>query len=274
MENKKQGYFKTKGASIYYETKGTGSSLLFLHAGIADCRMWEREFYAMAEHFQVIRFDLPGFGFSEFTGGSFSYTGIISGLLDHLNIDKVHVLAASYGGKIAIDFVLTNQKRCLSLALLSPAISGWEGSQYLQEYGEEEGRLLEAGEFAAVSELNYNMWILRERHPDLIVSGIKELVTDMQMKALTKQEPAEPCEEIVEEDSIERICEIEIQVLVMVGDQDVQDFQGIADMICHKVLTSSKIVIPNAAHLANLEAPVLFEQTILEFFLHSITSVK
>lgn len=268
IENEKQGYCKTKGANIYYETNGTGPSLLFLHAGIADCRMWEREFHIMAKHFQVIRFDLPGFGLSEFTGGSFSYTGIISGLIDHLNIDKVHILAASYGGKIAIDFVLTNQSRCLSLALLSPAISGWEGSQYLQEYGEEEGRLLEAGEFAATAELNYNMWILRERHPDMVVASIKELVIDMQMKAFTKQEPVEPCEEIAEEDSIERICEIKIPILVMIGDQDVQDFQGIADLICHKVLISSKIVIPNAAHLANLEASVLFEQTILDFFLH------
>jgi pimeloyl-ACP methyl ester carboxylesterase len=270
LENDKQGYFKTTGSNVYYETKGTGPCLLFLHAGIADCRMWEREFHAMAEHFQVIRFDLPGFGLSEFTGGSFSYTGIISGLLDHLNVDKVHVLAASYGGKIAIDFVLTNQQRCFSLALLSPAISGWEDSQYLQE----EGRLLEAGEFAEVAELNYYTWILRGRHPELVASSIKELVVDMQLKALTKQEPDEPCEEIAEEDSIERIGVIKIPVLIMIGDQDVQDFQGIANLICHKVSTSSKVVIPNAAHLANLEAPVLFEQTILDFFLHSVASAK
>ena len=261
----KKGIFKATGANIYFETKGTGEGLLLLHAGIADSRMWNQEFHLLAKDFRVVRLDLPGYGLSEFSGGSFSYNNIINELLNHLNINSVHILGASFGGKIVIDFYLDNPEKCLSLALLSPAVGGWEDSLYLQQYEMEEERLLEEGKIEETAIHNYNTWILGERNPNSIDPKIKDLVIDMQMKSLTKTEPDSPCEEIEAEDSISKIKNIKIPLVIINGTHDVQDFHDISDLICKEIPSAKRITIPNAAHLANLESPELFTEIISDF---------
>ncbi|MFP6334475.1 alpha/beta fold hydrolase, partial [Bacillus subtilis] len=126
---------------MYFEAKGNRENILLIHAGIADSRMWDKEFHLLSEKYRVVMVDLPGFGLSDFTGGNYSYSNIINEILIHLNIKRTHILAASFGGKIAIDFYLENSEKCLSLALLSPAIGGWEDSSFLQKYEEEEEEL-------------------------------------------------------------------------------------------------------------------------------------
>lgn len=143
--NEVKGTYNATGANIYFEAKGNGENILLIHAGIADSRMWDKEFHLLSEKYRVVRVDLPGFGLSDFTGGNYSYSNIINEILIHLNIKRTHILAASFGGKIAIDFYLENSEKCLSLALLSPAIGGWEDSSFLQKYEEEEEELLQEG---------------------------------------------------------------------------------------------------------------------------------
>jgi pimeloyl-ACP methyl ester carboxylesterase len=53
------------GARINYERAGAGLPVLFLHAGIADARMWEPQVAAFARHFDVICPEMRGFGKSE-----------------------------------------------------------------------------------------------------------------------------------------------------------------------------------------------------------------
>lgn len=263
--------FKATGANVYFETKGIGENILLLHAGIADSRMWDEEFNLLSKDYHVVRLDLPGYGLSEFTGGRFSYSEIISEVLNHLDIKNIHILAASFGGKLAIDYYLENPTRCLSLALLSPAVGGWEDSLYLQDYEEEEERLLEEGKIAETALFNYHTWILRGREPDTINPKVKELVIDMQMKSLTKLEPSSPYEEIEVEANIKKIKEINIPIVVINGKHDVQDFLEISDLICKEIPSAKKVTIPNAAHLANLEFPALFNEVISDFFLKNAT---
>ena len=134
--SKDKGIFNAKGADIYFETEGKGENLLFIHAGIADRRMWDREFITMSKYFKTIRIDLPGYGLSDFTGGEYSYNDILNGVLKHLRVEKTYIIAASFGGRIALDFVLSNQDKCQGMVLMAPAVSGWDDSQYLLDYYE------------------------------------------------------------------------------------------------------------------------------------------
>lgn len=262
-----KGIFKAAGADVYFETKGSGDNMLFLHAGIADSRMWDYEFDVMAEHFRVIRLDLPGYGRSGFTGGRFSYSMIIKGLLDHLKADQVHILAASFGGKIALDFALEHPDSCLSMALLSPAVGGWEDSIFLQEYEKEEERLLNDGKIEEAVLWNYNVWIVGERNENSVDPKIKELVMDMQWSSLRKQEPSSPVIELENEDNIHKLKNLTCPLLVITGRHDVQDFHQMADLIMKEVPSAQRKTLPDASHLANLECPELFSGIISDFFL-------
>lgn len=260
----KKGYIKTKGVNMYFESKGTGESILFIHAGIADCRMWEREYQTLAKYYHVIRLDLPGFGLSSFTGGVFSFTDAIEELFKHLNVNNVHIVAASFGGKIAMDYILKNEEKCLSTVLISPALSGWEESQYLQDYEAEEMRLYENGLLEEVALLNYKTWILRKRSQESIDSNIKDLVMDMQLRALSKPEPDIEPEEIEEEVQINRLMNIKIPVTIVSGEEDVPDFLHISELLINEIHNSRRVLIPGTSHLPNLEVPEVFEKILLE----------
>ncbi|MEY8351744.1 alpha/beta hydrolase [Lachnospiraceae bacterium 54-53] len=264
--SEKKGIFNAKGANIYFETEGKGENLLFIHAGIADRRMWDREFIAMSKYFKTIRIDLPGYGLSDFTGGEYSYNDIINGVLEYLRAEKTYIIAASFGGKIALDFVLSNQDKCLGMVLMAPAVSGWDDSQYLLDYYKEEDKLSQMKEFEKIAVLNYHTWILRNRHTDDVKQDIRDLVMDMQMKSLMKRKPDTESIEIEEEDIILKLRNIRIPVLVVIGDNDVEDFQNIANLIHKEIDSSEKIVIKNASHLANLEYPEIFESVLFNFF--------
>ena len=261
-----KGIFNAKGADIYFETQGKGENLLFIHAGIADRRMWDREFINMSKYFRTIRIDLPGYGLSDFTGGEYSYHEILNELLDYLKAENTYIVAASFGGKIALDFVLSNQDKCRRMVLMAPAVSGWEDSQFLFDYYDEEDKLSQMEELEKIAVLNFNTWILRDRHADAVKQETRDLVMDMQMKSLLKGEPDTESVEIEEEDIILKLKNIKMPVLVVIGDNDVEDFQNIANLIHKEIDSSKKIIIENASHLANLEYPEVFESILLEFF--------
>ena len=264
--SKNKGFFKAEGADIYFEAEGEGANLLFIHAGIADCRMWDREFITMSKYFRTIRIDLPGYGLSNFTGGEYSYNNILNGILKYLKAKKTYIIAASFGGKIALNFVLANQDKCQGMILMAPAVSGWEDSKYLLDYYEEEEKLTQAGEFEKIAILNYNTWILRNRNEDVIKQESRDLVMDMQVKSLMKKELDIESIEIEEEDIILKLKNIKIPVLVVIGDKDVEDFQKIANLVHMEIDSSNKVIIKNAAHLVNLEYPEIFEKILLDFF--------
>ncbi len=262
-----KGIFKACGADIYFETKGSGDNMLFLHAGIADSRMWDYEFDVMATHFRVIRMDLPRYGGSCFTGGHFSYSTIIKDLLEHLKADPVHIIAASFGGKIALDFVLEHPESCVSMALMSPAVGGWEDSLFLQEYEKEEERLLSEGKIEEAALLNVNVWIAGERNENSVDPKVKELVMDMQLTSLRKQDPQTPVIELEAEDNVHKLKNLTCPLLVITGRHDVQDFHQIADLIMREVPSAQRKTLPDASHLANLDCPERFSDILLDFFL-------
>ncbi|AYC28447.1 alpha/beta fold hydrolase [Paenisporosarcina cavernae] len=267
-----KGTFKATGATVYYEVKGAGENVFMIHAGIADSRMWDAEFEELTKNYRVARIDIPGFGDSDFLRGAFSFTKVFQEVLDFLQMEKVHIIAASYGGKLAIDFCLEHSARCKSLVLISPALSGWEHSEFLQNYGAKEDQLLEEGRLEEAALLNYETWIVRGREKQEVSENLQKLILEMQMTAFLKEEPTR-IDLIRAEDHVNKLGKLSLQVLVLIGELDVPDFQEIADFICEEAPNAAKIMVPNAAHLANLEAPTFVLQTI-KTFLQKETSRK
>src|SRR5258708_24679263 len=100
----KTGLADINGAPLYYEVAGAGHPLVLLHAGVADRRMWDDQFAAFASQYQVIRYDLRGFGLSSVPTTPFASHQELAELLASLGIAHSHVLGISYRGKIALDF--------------------------------------------------------------------------------------------------------------------------------------------------------------------------
>ena len=100
----KSGFAPADGARIYFESAGVGPAVVFIHAGVSDRRMWDPQFDYFADKFEVIRYDLRGFGKSEMPDRSYSNRADLGKVLQFLGIGKAAIVGCSMGGSTAIDF--------------------------------------------------------------------------------------------------------------------------------------------------------------------------
>jgi len=114
---------------LAFSRRGTGAPLVLLHPIGLSRRAWDPVVPALAERFDVIAVDLPGFGDSaplpttvEPTAAAIA-TSVV-GFLDSLGISTPHVAGNSFGGWVALE--LAGLRPVASLALLSPA-GLWRG---------------------------------------------------------------------------------------------------------------------------------------------------
>jgi 3-oxoadipate enol-lactonase len=95
-------------------------SLLLLHAGVADRRMWDPLWSALTVERDVVRLDLRGFGESATRPrGMLSPVDDVLDTLAEVGIDRSHLVGASFCAAVAVEAALTRPRQVASL-LLSP----------------------------------------------------------------------------------------------------------------------------------------------------------
>lgn len=122
-------YIKLEDVSIYYEIHGQESSppLLLLEGWSYDSWMWFRQLPDLSKSYKCIVIDNRGVGKSAkpdypYEMNMFAKDAIE--VLDHLHIQKAHILGISMGGYIAQEIGLTYPDRVLSLILASTSFGG------------------------------------------------------------------------------------------------------------------------------------------------------
>jgi pimeloyl-ACP methyl ester carboxylesterase len=110
--------------TLHFTRSGNGQPLLLLH-GLGSARhAWDPIVPMLADHFDVLAVDLPGFGSSDPLPPSVEPTparigAIVASLLDDLGVATPHVAGNSLGGWVALEFARLSPVQ--SLTLLSPA---------------------------------------------------------------------------------------------------------------------------------------------------------
>lgn len=116
---------KVDNAELRYAVLGKGEPILCIHGtSIADSLITPLRLYPpLLEEYQLISYYRAGYNGSTLEKSSLS---IEEGaeharqLLDHLGIQKAHVLGFSFGGVIAFQFLLSHPERAHSAMLLEP----------------------------------------------------------------------------------------------------------------------------------------------------------
>ncbi|MEK7328872.1 MAG: alpha/beta hydrolase, partial [Chloroflexota bacterium] len=97
------GFAEVNGTRLYYEVAGSGQPLVLIHGFSLDTRMWGDQFETFARHYQVVRYDLRGFGQSAVPSNEpYTHADDLNNLLHYLKIDSVHLVGLSLGGGVAI----------------------------------------------------------------------------------------------------------------------------------------------------------------------------
>lgn len=133
-------YGSPQGA-VRYEAFGTGPPVVLVHGTPFSSYVWRRVVPALAQTNTVYAFDLPGYGFSEMREGqdvSLAAQGrVLSGLIDHLGLDKPAVVGHDFGGAITLRAHLLEGCDFRAIALIDAvALSPWGSPFYrlVQDY--------------------------------------------------------------------------------------------------------------------------------------------
>jgi pimeloyl-ACP methyl ester carboxylesterase len=255
------------GASFYYEVMGEGEPLVLVHAGIADGRMWDGQFEAFAGRYRVVRYDMRGYGRTVApSGGTYSHHEDLRDLLDYLGIEQARLVGCSMGGKTVIDFVLEFPERTPALVLVAPAVGGFEPDVDPPEEWDELVAADEAGDFERVSELEVQVWVDGPyRGTDSVEPAMRDLVREMGLIALNNEAAGSGDEQPLEPPAANRLIEVQVPALVLVGDQDRPEIVATADLLEERLPNAQKVVMRSSAHLPNMELPEEFNRIVLEF---------
>src|SRR3954447_5900233 len=236
--------------------------LTLVHAGIADRRMWDDVRAAVIAERRCLRLDLRGFGQSTSRPhGPLDHAADVIEALVEAGIGRTHLVGSSLGSGVVVDVALRQPDLAASLALVAPGgplIAA--PTDELRAFWRAEGEGLDGGDLDAAVEANLRTWVDgRGRSPRDVDPDVRRRVGEMQGRAFEVTADWDDIEEAEPDPPIlDRLDEIQVPVLVLVGDRDVDAVGIAAHTVVDGVAGSHLIQWPGVAHAPSLERPAEF----------------
>ena len=247
-----------------YEVAGDGPTVVLVHAGIADSRMWDAQWESFARRHRVVRYDLSGYGRSPLPPGRYSHAGDLVTLLE--TVGPAAVVGVSMGGRAALEAAVARPDLVTALVLVGAGLPDHDWSDEMLAFDAEEEALAERGDAEAYADANIRFWLDAGRPPGAVDPRVRELVREMILRAFELQTASTDAEgELLVADVGARLGEVRVPVLVVVGEDDVRDIHANADRLARELPDAERAVIPGAAHLPPLERPDEFDRVVLAF---------
>jgi len=252
------------GGKIAYEVAGNGRPVVLLHEGIADRRMWNREFRRLADHHRVVRYDLRGYGGSAPATKEYSPVRDLVALLDRLELSRPVVVGPSMGGKIALDLALAYPARVGALLLIAPGYSGMDydhvpGGKATFERDERLSKAAAdawaAGNLEEASEHLRQLWAaaLTGESLDLFRTMVRENAAEVFEERSGRFETRDGGP------AAGRLAEIRVPTRILVGDRDNPAMPHLAEFLGRGIAGAEVEHVPGADHLLNLSRPQAFD---------------
>lgn len=112
--------------------------LVMVHGLATNMAFWYFRYgLALAKRFRVTLYDLRGHGRSEMPAAGYSPSVLaddLAGLMGHLQIEKAHLMAHSFGGVVALNFACAQPGRVRSLVLADSHFSAGRQVQEREEW--------------------------------------------------------------------------------------------------------------------------------------------
>ena len=262
MTNSVSGSVQSGQDTIQYQLTGTGEPLVLIHGMATDHRLWQPQLAAFSADYQVISYDLRGFGDSSRPTEAYIAEDDLVALLDHLKIDSAHILGLSLGSSIATRFALNYPKRCRSLTLAGPVLQGFgDAKDFMAGLKQVWGSAKEHGIDAARKQwLNLPLFTGLSQTTEYGPLGL-QMISDYDGWHWLNRDP-ETWPEVM---PAERLTQISFPTLIITGDNEMPGLQRTGAFMQSQIPQASRVTIKAAGHVVNLEQPELFNSAILEF---------
>jgi pimeloyl-ACP methyl ester carboxylesterase len=235
--------------TIHHLVEGEGRTVVLLHAGVADLRMWDRPTAALvAAGWRVVRCDMRGYGATPLEpGASYSDAEDVLALVEELGLTSFMLVGASYGGYVAQQVATAVPDQVERLVLVCTAGDLVEPDHGLRAFWQEEGRCLDVGDIDGATELNVATWL----GPDADDEA-RSLIRTMQRTAFVRQLAAGD----VHDRELPVSCEVlAMPITMIVGAHDFDFFGDTARALLARLPRAELFELDWAGHLPTLERP-------------------
>ena len=252
------------GINLAYSDTGAGLPIVFLHAFPLNRTMWTQQEAALSSHYRVITIDLRGHGESDAPLWHYSLDQAaedVRALLDQLFIAQALFVGLSMGGYILLAFYRKHADRVRGMVLAdtraqADAPEGRVGRFQMAQIAYKQGPSTIAD--IMIPKLLSPTTI--QTRPE-IVQRVRTMIEGNQISGIAGDLMA-----MAERpDSIPLLKQIACPTQIIVGELDQATPPSDAKLMAEQLPNASLAIIPNAAHLANMEQPEEFTKILVSF---------
>jgi 3-oxoadipate enol-lactonase len=253
---------KTNGIEINYEIEGSGPWLTMSHSLACNLTMWDPQMPVLTGRFKVLRFDTRGHGQSSAPAGEYTLDQLaddVKGLFDALKIRQTHWAGLSMGGMIGQAFALKYPGVFQSMVLADT--TSRRPPDAARMWGDRVKIAREQG-MSALVESTLARWFT-EPYRNARKDVMERIGNDIRSTPVAGFIGC--CHAISKVDYLERLKEIGVPALIMVGEHDHGTPPEAARVIQQNLPGSELKIIPSAAHISNVEQAQVFNDAMIGF---------
>lgn len=260
-------WHQINGARLHVEATGEGDPIVLVHAGIADARMWDPTVPALAADHRVVRYDMRGYGRSSIPSQPFAHHDDIAAIFRALDLDPAVVIGASYGGEVGASFAIEHPDLVRGLVLVNTLAGMREPSETLRSGWRAVNDAMDRGDVPGAVEMETRMWVDGpHREPGDVDPGLRERVTAMNAAIFARIDEVDAAEEReLDPPVVDRLTEISVPTLIVVGMLDQPDAIASAETLVASIPNATLVRIDDASHLPSMERPEVFNGAVRRY---------
>ena len=246
---------KVDDIELYYEMFGEGKPIIFSHGWMGECSVWNSQIEFFSEKYKVIAYDHRGHGKSDKPKDNYSVETLsndLDSLIQGLNLEKVTLVGHAMGGMTALTFALNHPEKVSKMVLV--------GSTAKQSLS-----------------MRISLRIMMHIFPyeSFIKIGIdhnfSQPAEQTKKEAFNRaiQTPKAVAYECLKEsknyDIRDRVSEIKIPTLIIVGENDKSTPIKMSRYLNGEIVGSKLKIIPQSKHIVMIDRPKELNEIIEEF---------
>ncbi|MDQ2902076.1 MAG: proline iminopeptidase-family hydrolase [Chloroflexota bacterium] len=281
-----EGFAPVEGYRVWYRIVGGGGEhehtpLLLLHGGPGAPHDYLENLEALASDTRrVIFYDQLGCGRSDQPDDTSlwrveRFVEELATMRRELELERVHILGQSWGGMLAIEYMLTRPQGVASLILsnTTSSIPMWvaEANRLRADLPpavnatllrHEEAGTTDSAEYVDAMQVFYQRHVARVPLPDYVQRAFDTISpVYYYMNGPSEFHVIGP---IKDWDRTDRLHEIQVPTLILSGRYD-ESTPAINEVLRRGIAGSEWVILENSSHLSHVEEPELYMQTVQAF---------
>ena len=265
-----EGHADLAAGRIYYQDSGgKGDAVVFLHAASGNSLLFEHQILPVTRAgFRFIAYDRAGQGKSTRTAErNASAPPEIEQLMDHLGIRRFHIVGVAAGGGVALQYVVHNPARVLSIVVAN-SIGNVQDASYTElgqrirppAFNQLPLEMRELGpSYRAVNPAGVQRWL------QLSQSGLPRETRDGPQPAPEGRRVGAGRPDAGNSVTFEKLSQLRVPTLLLTGDADLYMPPSVLRIFKQHMPRAELVVVADSGHAAHWENPDAFNRAVLKF---------